>query len=91
MNNEWVIDLKSQRELRNLYLSQGKKSYAESVSHTSSVYEGKTILLFTGEELASIQKSYPEKVLISIFGEEITASNCDSDTRFGYVAYGVLK
>lgn len=54
-------------------------------------HDGKTILLLTGEELEKLQREEPNKVVISIFGEETLAKDCDLDTRFGYSAYGFFE
>lgn len=90
MNNEWKIDLSTQRNLRDYYKEKGQTNIANSVKHTESVYEGKTIFLLTLQELQLTQQNNPNETLISIFGEEVVASKCDDGTRFGYVAYGRL-
>lgn len=91
MNNEWTIDLTTHRQLRDHYQQAGQTEIAKSIEHTSSPYEGKTILLLTGQELALTQKNNPNEILINIFGEEVPARDCDDETRFGYVAYGRMK
>lgn len=53
-------------------------------------YDGKTIALLTIDEMNELQINKPDDVVISIFGEETKAKDCDLDTRFGYVAFGYL-
>jgi len=50
--------------------------------------DGRTIRLIQLEELRRWQSVEPEKILISIFGEEVKAKDCDDDVRNGFVAAG---
>ena len=50
-------------------------------------HDGKYIELLTLEELKS---GDTERIVVSIFGEEVKAKDADTDTRFGFTAFGVL-
>lgn len=56
-----------------------------------SKHEGETIELLNIEELHILQRNDPDTILISIFGDEKLAKDCDDDTRMGYVSCGFLK
>ena len=91
MINDWKINLSVQRQIRDHYLAEGNLDVANSIDHTESKYEGKTISLLTKSELTSLQNTSPDTILIDIFGEEVLAKDCDDETRYGYVAAGFLK
>lgn len=86
----WKINLSNERQIRDHYIKEGRLDIADSVEHTTSKYEGFEISLLTLEGLLYLKKNQPSKILISIFGEEIKASDMDEDTRRGYVAAGNL-
>lgn len=52
-------------------------------------FEGLEINLLTLEELENLKANAPATTLIAIDGEETTALEADTDTRYGYVAYGI--
>jgi len=55
-------------------------------------HEGKTIQLLTKDELYLLQATHPDKILITIFGEEKMAKDVDDDTRGGFIGAGhVIK
>jgi len=76
--------------INEITINNARYSWMEG-SRPVNEFEGKTIILLTLDELDSLKDVDPSHQLVSIFGEVVLAKDADRDTRFGYVAFGLLE
>lgn len=60
-----------------------------STSSLCAVINGRIILLLTPQQLNDLKTHSGDSLLACIDGTYKTAKNCDDDTWYGYVAYGL--